>query len=315
MPSQTEIRKQITNQIIEALEKDLLPWRRPWKYNAGQGRPFNVQSGKPYSGVNPILLQMHAMKHGLGTGAWATFKQWQDLGCRVKKRPDHVKSGEWGAKIVFCKPVTKTVEDERTGEERDETFFILRCYSVFNAEQVEGPAAEKYGPVDEPEWEEREDDPAQALLAATGADIRYTGNRACYYHPVPELSWPNHENGDFIQLPQPSQFSSRDAWLETAYHELAHWSEVRLNWKASYAMNELVAEIAACYVAAELGVVQGETLENHTSYVKNWLEALKNDPSFIFKASTQASKVADFLLAFARQAEEVPATEEELVPF
>lgn len=87
MPSQTEIRQQITNRIIEAIEKNnILPWRRPWKVCAGKGRPFNVASGKPYTGINPILLQLHAMEHKLCTGAWATFKQWQDLGCRCRRR-------------------------------------------------------------------------------------------------------------------------------------------------------------------------------------------------------------------------------------
>lgn len=316
MPSPTEIRKAITNRIIEAIEKNnVLPWRRPWKFSAGEGRPFNVASSKPYSGVNPILLQIHAMEHGLCTGAWGTFKQWQELGCRVKRRPDNVKPGEWGAKIVFCKPVTKTVTDEATGEEQDEKFFILRTYSVFNADQVEGAAAEKYGPVDEAAWGDFQYDAAEDLLAASGADIRYLGNRACYYRPVPEAAWPNHQHGDYIELPPPSQFTSRHGWLETAYHELAHWAEVRLNWKGTYAMCELVAEIASCYVASELGIQQGERLENHASYVRSWLDGMRGDPSYIFKAATQASKVADYLLAFRPKPDEVPATEGELLPF
>lgn len=65
-------------------------------------------------------------------------------------------------------------------------------------------------------------------------------------------------------------------------------------------MNELVAEMSASFLSTELGVPQGETFENHAAYIKSWLKAMNDDPSFIFKASTQASKVADFLLSFRK---------------
>ena len=82
--------------------------------------------------------------------------------------------------------------------------------------------------------------------------------------------------------------------------------EVRTGWdddKNGYALGELAAEIASCYVAAELGIPQGEGLGNHAAYLKNWLEALKNDRNYIFKAAKQASKVTDFLLGFVRKPE------------
>lgn len=68
-------------------------------------------------------------------------------------------------------------------------------------------------------------------------------------------------------------------------------------------MGELVAEITATYLSSELGVPGGEDLQNHAKYVETWLIAMKGDSSFIFKASTQASKVTDFLLSFARNSQ------------
>ena len=68
-------------------------------------------------------------------------------------------------------------------------------------------------------------------------------------------------------------------------------------------LGELAAEIASCYVAAELGIPQGEGLGNHAAYLRNWLEALKNDRNYIFKAARQASKVTDFLLGFVKKPE------------
>jgi antirestriction protein ArdC len=70
-------------------------------------------------------------------------------------------------------------------------------------------------------------------------------------------------------------------------------------------MGELAAEIAASFLSTELGIPQGETLENHASYLGSWLKEMKSDPSYIFKASTQASKAADYLLSFVRKEETV----------
>ena len=70
-------------------------------------------------------------------------------------------------------------------------------------------------------------------------------------------------------------------------------------------MGELVAEMASSFLATELGVPQAESLENHAAYLKSWLKEMKDDASFIFKASTQASKVADFLRSFTAQSSTV----------
>ena len=69
-------------------------------------------------------------------------------------------------------------------------------------------------------------------------------------------------------VPCDSAFTTKGAYYETLLHELAHWSEVRLGWTAKYEMNELVAEIAASFLSSELGIPQGESLENHAAYVR-----------------------------------------------
>ena len=110
------------------------------------------------------------------------------------------------------------------------------------------------------------------------------------------------------------QFVTEGAFYETLLHELAHWSEVRLKWAGSRETQELVAEMAACFVSTELGIPNGEGLENHAAYVQSWLQSMRGDHGFIFRASSQASKVADFLLAFSRQPQEATAPEETCVP-
>lgn len=303
MPSQNEIRQQVTEQIIKALEKGTPPWRRPWN-STSLGRHRNAISDRAYSGVNPWLLELHSHDHGFTSRCWGTFRQWKDLGCNVKKRPDHVAPGAWGCTIVFTKPVKKTVEDKETGKVRDESFRILRTYCVFNADQVEGEAVDQFRAAtpasDRPDFE-----PVEELIQATGVELYLGGDRAFYRRPMPQGSWPHHSDGDCIQVPHKSDFDGIGGYYETVLHELAHWSEVRLGWSGSYAMGELVAEMASCFLSQELGVPQGEGLVNRAAYLNSWLSEMKNDHSFIFKASTQASKVTDFLMSFSRSLDAV----------
>ena len=301
MPTNASIRSQITEQLVQAIEGGVLPWRRPWRRSPNSGRAANVVSKKPYNGINPLLLELHRLEHDLGSRWYATYQQWEQLGCQVRKRPDHVEQGRWCCRIVFYRPVDKTVVDEGTGEERQDRFYLMRTWTVFNADQVEGAD----------EWQTGDDDtgvvmpdfqPADELIEATGADIRHHGDRAFYKRPIGP--WPHHSDGDYIVVPPRHRFEPVGSYYETLLHELGHWSEVRLGWdnqKAGYAMGELVAEMAASFLATELGVPQAESLENHAAYLQSWLKEMKDDPAFIFKASTQASKVADYLLGFVEQ--------------
>ena len=306
MPSQTQIRDEVTAKIVAALESDLLPWRRPWRSPSGSqpARHSNIASRKAYQGVNPLLLELHALRLGLTSRWWATFNQWHDLGCTIRKRPQDVEEGCWGCRLVFWKPLTRTITDSETGEEEeDERFFVLKTFTVFCADQVEGAEVfqvqENDGQTDaQPDFA-----PAEELIAATQADIRYGGDRAYYRRPTPDGSFPNHREGDFIVLPPRTTFAPPAAFFETATHELAHWTEPRIGFNGTYALGELVAEVASCYVAAELGIPQGEGLGNHAAYVRHWLDAMRGDRNYIFKAAKQASKATDFLLGFVRKPE------------
>jgi antirestriction protein ArdC len=68
MASQTQIREQITNQIIAALESgDVPPWRRPWRLGPNAGGHANVASRWSYRGLNPILLDLASQTHGFSS--------------------------------------------------------------------------------------------------------------------------------------------------------------------------------------------------------------------------------------------------------
>lgn len=309
-----ETRQNITNQIVQALESGTIPWRRPWRVSANaSGRARNIASRKAYSGVNPLLLALHSMTHGIQSRWYGTFQQWKSIGATVKPRPADVPPGHWGCHVIFYKPLTKLVANQATGKDEEKTFPLLRSFVVFAADQVEG--ADKFKVLDEqPEGQGiflPDFLPAEELIAATKADIRVTGEQAFYYRPTPKGSWPNHTGGDFIQVPQRAKFHTLSDWFGAMFHELGHWSEVRLDWEGDYAMGELCAEMAACFISTELGIPGSDDMTNHVAYLQSWLKAMKSDSSFIFKASTQASKVADFLLGFVRHEQVQPEEEAE----
>jgi antirestriction protein ArdC len=295
MATQEQIRDQITKQIIIALEEGkTVPWRQGWVGIKNGGRPTNVVSSNPYRGINPLLLSLHQQRHGFRSKWYGTFKQWDNLGGRVMRRPSDVPPGKWGCGIIYYCPISKTITDPTTGEESEEKYPLLKTYSVFSIDQVEGDHLDHLRAKDEgPLNDEFVDfEPAERAIAATEADIRYTGDRAFY-----------NVGGDYIQVPPKNRYFRPSEFYSTCLHELAHWSESRTEWKGDYAEGELRAEIAAAYMLAELGVPQSEDLTNHQAYLQSWLKALRNDSRYIFRASTAANKAADYVMSFSRQPE------------
>lgn len=315
MPSPQQIRQQITDQILSALKQGTPPWRRPWSSDANSGSPANAVSGRSYSGVNPLLLSIAAERFGFSSRWWGTYRQWQALGGQVQARPSSVPAGKWGTTIVFCKPLTKT-KQRRDGSETEETFWSLRSFTVFNIEQVTGADVSRFrcgdvsgSPMDLDERFAAADE----AVRATGADIRYGGDKAFYNH-----------NADRIQMPERRHFESPALFHDTLNHELIHWSEhkSRLDWdrskrENSYALGELIAEIGACYLAGELGLPIEQTIGNHAAYLRHWLEQMTADPSFIFQATSQASRAANYVLSFSRLnvEEDTEAIEESAASF
>ena len=302
MPSQSEIQAEITTRILDALKQGVVPWRKPWQNDPNSGAPANVVSRRLYSGVNPLLLDLVSMSRGYTSKWWGTYRQWSSLGAQVKKRPDDVKAGHWGTSVVFWKQIKKTkVTDD--GEESTKTFPLLRYFTLFNLEQVEGAGLEHLwvssGSNSSPLSADYQ--PAQEAIEATNADIRFNGDRAYYFRPLGK--WPNHDGGDYICLPHQHRFTSPNEYFSTCFHELVHWSEVRLGWTGSYPLGELIAEIASCFLCSHLNVPCSSDISNHAAYLQGWLKELANDPKAILKAASQASKATEFVLSFSRQPE------------
>jgi antirestriction protein ArdC len=108
---------------------------------------------------------------------------------------------------------------------------------------------------------------------------------------------------DVILLPAPESFTSAEAYYATNLHEHVHWTghKTRLSrvekWapfgSEAYACEELVAELGAAFLCAELSI-KGE-LEHHASDLQHWLTVLKQDKIALFRAAADASRATEFL--------------------
>jgi antirestriction protein ArdC len=292
----TTLYQDITDTIIAGLEQGRVPWVQPWGgVRAPLGFPRNAATGRAYSGINILMLWCAVAERGFSGQTWLTFRQALKLGAQVRK-------GEKGTTVVYADrfiPYRERTRAAETGDEPEAIPFLKR-FTVFNADQCEDLPADLAPPPAAPP-ENLILPQAEALIRATGADIRIGGTRAFY---VP--------SEDFIQVPPPSPFFEPINWHRTVFHECGHWTGAahRLNrdlsggfGSSSYAREELVAEMTGAFVCAALSIVP---TVRHADYLGIWLEVLREDNRAIIRAASAASKAADYLLAF-RDRDPVPA--------
>jgi len=281
----TDIYERVTNQIIAQMEKGNRPWIRSWDIDLSL--PQRV-TGETYRGINIILLWNTALNFGYKQPRYMTFKQAQELKA-------HVRKGEKGHLVVKYGTFTpKDATITTTGDDAQKVPY-LKGYTVFNVEQIEGLPDKYYADemVEHIVPEQRITE-VEAFVAATGVKIVHHGHRACYQGAE-----------DSIIMPPFETFHSPEDYYSTLLHELAHWTgaKIRLDRKngkrfgdKDYAFEELVAELAACFVGASLGL--RVDVENSAAYIDNWLKGLRKDKRFFLSACSQAQSAADYLLAF-----------------
>jgi antirestriction protein ArdC len=119
----------ITDRILALLDRGVVPWHQPW---AG-GWPRNLVSGRPYRGINVMLL---------GSQAY-TSPYWLSFPKQVNDRGGRLRQGERVTYVVFWKPWAVPQPEERdhdTVEPVTRHIPILRWYKVVNVEQCTGIA-------------------------------------------------------------------------------------------------------------------------------------------------------------------------------
>jgi len=284
MSKSNDLSRTITDQIIEAIESGLTDtnWVRPWSVFTGM--PINPSTGKEYRGMNALLLMM------IGGGNFSGYGQWKKLGAQVRKGSKHIK-------ILAPMMVNSKTEFDLSGNPKK----VLIGFSdakVFAASDVDGwtPPALELNEDFTPHQaaEER----IQAVIDM-GCDYQLGGDVACF---IPSQ--------DVVKMPTKGQFPDEVDYYTTAMHELVHWTggADRLNRRKTnadkfqtsnpYAFEELVAELGASFLAAELGIHMG-IRKDHLQYIGHWLEIMRGDDKAIMAAASQAATAVDVIMGRA----------------
>jgi|CXWL01.1.fsa_nt_gi antirestriction protein ArdC len=288
----------ITGQIVEQLERGVVPWARPWKVDGLA--PSNLVSRRPYRGINVFLLGFRAAS----TPWWLTFRQAKALGGSVR-------AGERSTPVIFWRWVDRTergIDETSSGSERRrERLPVLRYYSVFNLDQTEGIDLAKIPAVDASAIG---DVPTAEEIVARFPDppaIEHLAQPRAFYRP----------STDSVTMPPRSAFERAEGYYSTLFHELTHATGhakrlARPGFDKNhaspfgsepYAREELVAELGAAFLCGEAGL--DPDISNSAAYIDHWRRQLSRDSRLVITAAQQAQRAADFILGrVARSAEE-----------
>ena len=269
----------VTDRIIEQLEQGVIPWHKPW--TGVRNKAFNRVSRKPYSLLNQMLL-----KHD---GEYARFKQWTDLGGKIRK-------GEKAEIIVFWK-MLEVEEENKDGELEKKVIPYLRYISVFHISQVDGVK-----PLETPFHE------VEPIADADKIIIDYITREAINFNEQASNEAYYSPNRDTVVVPMKEQYQHINEYYSTTFHELIHSTghKKRLNrletstvasfGSETYSKEELVAEIGSATLLNILEIETQRTFTNSVAYIQNWLIVLRNDNRFIISASSQAENAIDYIL-------------------
>jgi antirestriction protein ArdC len=283
--SNFDLYQTVTDQIVAMLETGVVPWRSPILGRNTAGYPKNLNSGKQYRGINVFMLAFTAYAKGYGSSYWLTFNQ-------AKERGGNVRKGEKSSMVVFWKQYETT--DRQTGDPAK--IPVLRYYSVFNAEQINGieiPDAAKFDPI-----EFNPIEAAEAIVAgyAGAPAVDHDGGQQAFYRP----------STDSVHMPERTRFASVEDYYSTLFHELSHSTghSSRLDRKldtntkpfgsADYGKEELVAEMSAAFLSSHAGI-QPTVIANQAAYLAGWCKQLREDKKLVISAAGQAQRAADWI--------------------
>lgn len=281
-----DVCQEITDAIIASLEEGVPPWQAPFDRSGVVDLPENAATGAQYSGINTLYLWATQHMQGYSSGRWMTFKQAQAAGGQVRK-------GEKGTPGIFYKTIEKdTGETDENGDAEKRTIPLIRNFTVFNLDQIDG-LDDRREDSDRQPYEFQPIEAGEQLIAAS--DVALTiGGATPYYMPAT----------DTINMPEADRFPNPEDYYAVYCHELTHATKhaSRCNRQpyetkvqdGAYAFEELVAELGAMFTTSHIGLPQPVT--NHDSYIANWLAVLKEDNRAIFKAAAQAQTACDWII-------------------
>lgn len=285
-----EFRQKVADAFVKSLTETPKTWKQSWR--AVSRVPQNAVTKRKYKGVNRLWLYFRMQQLESEDPRFVTFQQAKMQGWKIKK-------GEKGTQVEYWFPYDliekKTVSWEDYAdlkpEEKENYTLLAKYFTVFNAKQVEGIPE-----LSVPEAKEiSASEVVQTISKNMQVPLLHDGGNQAFYR-ITE---------DKIHLPKKEYFEDDYAYNATALHELAHATghESRLSrdiantfGSENYSYEELVAEMASCFMAAELPLdMSQEHFDNHQAYMQGWADGIKQQPEILMKAAKDAEKAADYL--------------------
>lgn len=294
---------EVTKRILKEMEQGNIPWLKPW---TGGAAAWSRATGKNYSLLNQFLLPC---------GEYITYTELCAQGGELIRDEDgkaprpHQVWAFWFKAIKYGEEV-----NEETGETEDKIRLIPKAkyYKVYNVE-TETTLEVKHKremPVSGAEAiEELEAIRADYIKREGVKFMEEHGDRA-YYSPA----------FDKVVVPTKEQFDNSAEFYSTVFHELGHSTGAPKRLKRfkicdkdaafgseSYSREELVAELTACSILANMGVETATSFRNSAAYIQGWSKALKDDKEAIIRASAKAEAAYNLIMGITEDDEQEEA--------
>lgn len=284
---------EVTNQIISLLEKGITPWRQTW---SSYGLARNYVTNHIYRGINRLLLNntQYSIPY------FMTFRQVKQLNGKIKKGAKADQAYYFS--IYYKDEHNKIISVEEAQQLKKEgktikTFRLLKYFNIYNIANIEGIE------FNIPEVQLKENKQIEKFESIikdmpNRPEIQFNNANEAYYNPIL----------DYINMPDIKQFETSEEYYVTLFHELVHSSgyKSRLNRKGitqahqfasiPYSEEEIIAEMGAAFLSAEVGINYDAVVENNAAYLQGWLNKLKADKRFIFKVSGQVQQATRYIL-------------------
>lgn len=272
--------------VLECIENGTKPvWMKKWSC----GTPVNYVRRNKYRGSNLIFLPDDCNE-------FLTYSQYCKLKATEKYKHIQLKKGFKKYPIIFWKPMSKFVEDDKTGEKDKVVRYVMHSYSqVIGINDIEGL---------ETKFEINEDinpnEEAELIIENYSCEIKKEQiTSKAFYRP----------SQDFISVPTINQYEEATEYYSTLFHEMAHstghWTRLGRFEKGDtnsfgdekYSKEELIAEISASMLCSQAGIDTEASINNSVAYLKGWYDKiLKDDISILFNAYQKAQKAVDYIL-------------------
>ena len=300
-------------------------WKKGWTdgRTAQFGLPQNLV-GRPYTGSNAFLCQIHTTMEHYRMPVYLTIKQIRDAGGMIKKGEHSIPIFKWDLRIKDKDGKKLSESDYRnmTKEEQAECTVrpYLKVYNEWNIDQtnLEEVNKEKYDAIlkrfkSEPIKDEvgmYKNEAFDNLLKEQSwvCPIEYEKfNESAFYSPKrDQIVVPSKKQFNISNTPE-DVFKDGMEFYGTTIHEMAHSTghESRLGRDGivkidqfgsdQYAKEELVAELTSALISNAMGF-DSRIRENNIAYLQNWISSLKKDPKFLKSVMSDVNKSSKMVL-------------------